>query len=1103
MIAFNIDDASCVSINQKYRLIAIGRKNSHVSVFTIDEVTGYLELIYTNVLSSKDFPGNFPGKVNHLNWTPDGCAIIVSWQKIGSFSLWSSFGSLLACSLAWDYGLTTNKPFFINSMDWSCEGYHLLMILKTEENFETQLLQLDFIKSALTVNPCVCLNPYLLLQGDDKILVNNSDTLDTLYESIQTKELDVDNIHNEHEIKAILSSKFLSASKLWNNILVPTAYMNANWPIRFSALDQNGHHLAVAGKSGLALYSLLNKKWKLFGNELQEKDFVVTGGILWWNKFIIVCNYNLSSQKDEIRTYPRDQKLDNKYSESIEVGAPIILSNVYGNQLIIFTADSSIMIFNLTSNPNFELLKIKLSYIYDVKSICLHPAFVVSLSLTNFKNESCLRPFIETEPSETIFLNVSGRVLMIQRERKSDILQFNTTCLASCVECIWFYTRLPKFSKNIHLQESLWFYCGGGGFRVWLRVFPRYDEDTYSHKHSYMAKRIMLSFNLRIYPLAISFEDAIIFGVENDTTLFCNDQSSHFSFPFSILKRTSQLYLHQILKQLIKRNLGYNAWEIARDCSTLPYFPHSLELLLHEVLEHEATSKDPIPDALLPRVIEFIKEFPCYLQTIVQCARKTEIALWPYLFNAAGKPIELFQDCIEKKLMYSATNYLIILQNFESSTVSQQCTLMLLNISLEQKKWSLSYELIRFLKAIEPSDSETVDANSSKTQYLQPTLGSAVDINLVLPIFNNKSSIPTFGTISQKGDTEKRDAQQVSNTEIACRRKTLTSDGELDLLKKLRDSEHIDSIVFKHVKKFMQRLELLSLGYLSAALNFELVSWIAREKKRDEIPKIENFVEAINILHQNLQFPKPSMSVNNFQSNDLDEKNDITAKTISKTQNESLDSGLGSNNSNSKSYSTKLKNQNITKDFKKRSSCNSSESRVKTQLCYLLQIFYEANCLDYALLISTILLDNTSITRICNSAARPPFSISLIRQLKCGLEDLTKWSINECYGYRNLMLNCCDNIKMLENILLSHNIVTFPEYSQSSKLNYEISSDISNQILLKNDRKQSFLEKSNLNNLNFPNDEILISEVKRKNSKDTLAKTNLDSSKMSSSCLIM
>ena len=83
--------------------------------------------------------------------------------------------------------------------------------------------------------------------------------------------------------------------------------------------------------------------------------------------------------------------------------------------------------------------------------------------------------------------------------------------------------------------------------RVWLPLFPRNNEKL-------LSRRIMLPFLSDIYPLAVLFEEAIVLGAANDTVQYAGLCDTG-GFPFSTLKRTCDIYLHQILRQLLRNEI--------------------------------------------------------------------------------------------------------------------------------------------------------------------------------------------------------------------------------------------------------------------------------------------------------------------------------------------------------------------------------------------------------------------------------------------------------------------------------------------------------------------------------------------------------------------
>lgn len=133
------------------------------------------------------------------------------------------------------------------------------------------------------------------------------------------------------------------------------------------------------------------------------------------------------------------------------------------------------------------------------------------------------------------------------------------------------------------------------------------------------------------------------------------------------------------------------------------YFPHALEILLHEVLDEEVDTQPPPEQALLPSVLSFLSSFPQYLDIVVQCTRKTEVRSWRTLFSNLPPPEELFEDSLQKGNLKTAGGYLLVLHTFEELRSTGDQVVRLLQRAKHEQDWELCKELARFLMALDES----------------------------------------------------------------------------------------------------------------------------------------------------------------------------------------------------------------------------------------------------------------------------------------------------------------------------------------------------------------------------------------------------------------
>ncbi|CAJ0585488.1 unnamed protein product, partial [Mesorhabditis spiculigera] len=849
--AHQLRDAVCVDMNHIHRLLIFGCENGDIAGFHVDESSGALILAFRVALKVKDGPEilNRLGPVLRINVVPHCAAFSVLWGpksankekktqdgfNLTALALFSAYGAQIWSSLEGSYDAPLPSEN-LTAVEWGPEGLHLWL------GRLSGLSLLPTLKSAAVNNPVMENASRILLVGSSNLLLSPV---------------------REREAKAS------APHSVWSSISPHSEYLASNWPIRFAAIDREEvKYLAIAGTRGLAHMNIEKGKWKIFGNESQEREINVTGGIFIWKGTVGAACTQVESGAELLRFYPLSTKLDNHYCSELETESRIVAMNVREDCLVTFDFDSRILLYRLTASQSSKSADAYIRVAVDraaeirVGDFIPHPVCLTSIHVTELTHDKPKTHAVESSMFmrgvDTVLVNVSGKLITLNPKGATaaderDDIKFQLSqpiVIASFVEHIWhdLTSRATKSGRTQHLSNAIWINCGAKGLRVWLPLLPgrRPQQDSFN------ARRIMLPFSLDIRPAMICSMDCIAVGLESTPITYGSPK--HCTTLFNV-HRNSEVFIHHILKELLKRNLGAFAIEIARSCRHLPYFPHALELLLHGVLEEEATSSEPIPDPLLPRIVAFIQEFPEFLRTIAHCARKTELALWPTLFTVTGSPNDIFEVCLRDGELQTAASYLIVLQSIENSAISLEQAARLLREALSAGEWTLAQDMLRFASSIDADDIEsqprTPPPQAVKMSRRKGT--TSAEDELVVTRFQ---AVPSSKTSSRiRSETQVNGASR-KDSGGSGRRLSKALSAELSLSPTFTNAmiERMQAILREHAMSLLREHCVRDLGFFCSHLNFDLVSLVAAGGSSFEVA---DFPSAITRLHAQFEWPYP------------------------------------------------------------------------------------------------------------------------------------------------------------------------------------------------------------------------------------------------------
>ena len=432
----------------------------------------------------------------------------------------------------------------------------------------------------------------------------------------------------------------------------------------------------------------------------------------WYHHFLIACVENSGEGgKYQIRVYSREKPLSRSNIQYVaNLAAPAIYMTTTGSDsLLVYTNENILLHFIIA--PYATSIKLVQVGQIGFHGIIRAPTRVRSISwILPEDQQDHGDPSRDVARASVLFL-VDGKLVLLQPNTNAQgELKYDMKLIAQNVE-YYFLLRdmldVPSVRAvadaslnglgSQSLKDSLWFF-DGTDVHIWLDV-----QDILACAPAELGRELSPTVRIPVdfCPLFATDSNGIVNGLDADIV-----QRQDMNFSFFRLSARTQLFLPQMLRHHLAEYNSPAALHLSESYQHLPYFPHALEVLLHDILDAEVDSPPASPEtALLPTVISFLSSFPCYLDVVVNCARKTELRSWRTLFSYLPPALELFEQSLFQGKLKTAAGYLLVLHTLqteeEEAGFEGREYARLLRAAAATRDWELCGELARFLVGID------------------------------------------------------------------------------------------------------------------------------------------------------------------------------------------------------------------------------------------------------------------------------------------------------------------------------------------------------------------------------------------------------------------